>query len=135
VIRLGLSILVLLCISSPASSEWGPWKAADNRQSNTGTDAGIDPLQQMVRTFQKFVSPVDGPRCRMYPTCSGYSRQALREHGSFTGMMMTVDRLYRESDPLEQQDIILKWEHKRYFDPLEKNTFWWHLHGTGTGKK
>lgn len=40
-------------------------------------------------------SAVDGPSCPFHPTCAGYARQALREHGLAAGILMTGDRLMR----------------------------------------
>lgn len=126
-IRLITVFLLLLTCSSPALAEWGPWEvpAAKKRVQQNNTD--LEPLQQAVGFFQKYISPLDGSRCNMYPTCSGYASQALHKHGPFVGTMMTVDRLYHESDPLERQQPINKWGYIRYYDPLEKNDFWWHV--------
>lgn len=120
-----LAILLLVLFCSPAFAEWEPWEPSSKRQQQTQRQTETDPLQQMVKTFQKYISPVDGARCRMYPTCSGYARQALHKHGTFVGMMMTVDRLYREPDPIERQEPIYKWGYKRFYDPLAENDFWW----------
>lgn len=37
---------------------------------------------------------------------------------------MTVDRLMHEGDPIEQQEPIMKWGYRRYYDPLVYNDFW-----------
>lgn len=82
-------------------------------------------LQLAVKLFQKYISPVDGPRCPMYPTCSAYSLQALRKHGPVIGVFQTVDRLYREGDQAhEHQSPIEKWGFIRFYDPLSENDFW-----------
>ncbi len=105
------------------AANWEPWEATvTNRQSTPPSE--IDPLDQAVRTFQKYISPLDGARCPMYPTCSAYSRQALHKHGPLLGIFMTADRLMHEGDPIEQQETIIKWGFRRYFDPLKYNDFW-----------
>ena len=38
--------------------------------------------------YQKFISPVDGDRCQMYPTCSTYSKNAIKKHGYFIGWII-----------------------------------------------
>lgn len=121
--RLALSLLLLLLYSGHASGSWGPWQASSEHVNTASAEP--DALEQLVRFFQKNISSVDGARCPMYPTCSAYSRQALRKHGPFVGMMMTVDRLYRESDPIERQEVIYKWGHRRFYDPPQRNDFWW----------
>jgi len=60
----------------------------------------------------------------MYPTCSAYAQDALRKHGPILGIFMTADRLIHEGDPSEQQEAIIKWGYRRYFDPLRYNDFW-----------
>ncbi|HKK01591.1 MAG TPA: membrane protein insertion efficiency factor YidD [Desulfuromonadales bacterium] len=124
-----LIILVLLSFalwSAPAAgATWGPWEPpAAKAASSTGTSGDHNALTWGVRFFQRYISPVDGPRCPMYPTCSAYSLQALHRHGPFIGAMMTVDRLFHENDPEEHRSPVLKYGHRRYFDPVSNNDFW-----------
>lgn len=122
VLLLTISILILAACSGLAS-DWGPWEAP--RQPQKRQETNRDPLQFAVKMFQRYISPVDGPRCPMYPTCSGYARQALRKHGPLLGVFQTVDRLYREGDKEhEHGQPINKWGYIRFFDPLENNDFW-----------
>jgi putative membrane protein insertion efficiency factor len=39
------------------------------------------------------LSPLLGPHCRFYPTCSQYALEAFQKHGFFKGMILTVRRL------------------------------------------
>lgn len=110
-----------LC-STLLADDWGPWEVPSQQAQQTTTSK--DPLQLAVRLFQKYISPVDGPRCPMYPTCSSYALQALRKHGPLLGTFLTVDRLYHEGDRHEQQQPIDKWGFVRFYDPLENNDFW-----------
>ncbi len=132
-----LRLTLLLCtfallFSSPTcANDWGPWEVTDGKvkyllnHSRVGqSPGGGSPLQMAVRAFQKYISPVDGPRCPMYPTCSAYSLQALHKHGPLLGVFLTVDRLYREADPHERQQPIAKWGYIRFYDPLKENDFW-----------
>ncbi len=123
--RLLMTVLLLSAIwpATSRGADWGPWEVP--KKSQAAPDAN-DPgaLQQAVRLFQKHISPVDGPRCPMYPTCSAYSLQALHKHGPAFGVFLTVDRLYREGDPHERQQPIEKWGFVRFYDPLENNDFW-----------
>jgi len=84
----------------------------------------LNPLIQGVRFFQKFISPVDSPRCPMYPTCSTYALQALHRHGPVLGSFITVDRLLHETSPMEQTFPLGGFERTRYYDPLDANDFW-----------
>jgi len=60
----------------------------------------------------------------MYPTCSAYSRLAVRKHGFFLGIMMTADRLIHEATEMEYAPLVLA-DRLRYYDPVENNDFWW----------
>lgn len=48
-----------------------------------------------IRFYQKKISPLFGPKCRYYPTCSQYAIQAIEIHGIFKGSVLTVFRLLR----------------------------------------
>ncbi len=118
-----LILTVSLSCSPVFAENWGPWEAPASDIKKTATGQ-INPLDQAVRIFQKYISPIDGARCPMYPTCSGYARQALHKHGPLLGMFMTADRLMHEGDPIEQQEPIIKWGYRRFYDPLSYNDFW-----------
>jgi putative membrane protein insertion efficiency factor len=52
-------------------------------------------LTALVRAYRYFVSPLLGPNCRFYPSCSCYAEQALEQHGPLKGSYLTVRRLLR----------------------------------------
>ncbi|WP_432544795.1 membrane protein insertion efficiency factor YidD [Kineococcus sp. SYSU DK002] len=52
-------------------------------------------LVLLVRAYQLLVSPVLGPTCRFYPSCSAYAVEALRTRGAVVGTWLTVRRLLR----------------------------------------
>ncbi|WP_101773769.1 membrane protein insertion efficiency factor YidD [Peptostreptococcus faecalis] len=47
----------------------------------------------VIRIYQKLISPLIGPSCRFYPTCSQYSIQAFKKYGFFKGTWLTVKRI------------------------------------------
>jgi putative membrane protein insertion efficiency factor len=49
----------------------------------------------LILFYQRFVSPLLGPRCRFHPSCSNYALQAFREFGTLHGAWLTVKRLAR----------------------------------------
>jgi putative membrane protein insertion efficiency factor len=120
-----LLLTVCLCGHQAAAEDWGPWEVPQQQTNRKSLPVKMGPLQLAVRLFQKYISPIDGPRCPMYPTCSSYSLQALHKHGPITGTFLTVDRLYREGDPHERHRPVEKWGRIRFYDPLEDNDFWW----------
>lgn len=113
-------ILYILCVLSLCLLASSPLRAA----AFVPYDETLNPLDQAVEFYQTYVSPVDGPRCQMSPTCSVYARQALGKHGMWMGMFMAVDRLLREVGPLEHQQPVFKSGLRRYADPLSDNDFW-----------
>jgi putative membrane protein insertion efficiency factor len=52
-------------------------------------------LIAFVRVYQYTISPLLGPRCRYYPSCSSYAVEALREHGALRGLGLATWRLLR----------------------------------------
>ena len=53
----------------------------------------VQPLLWLIRGYQLAISPMLGNRCRFYPSCSEYSMEALRRHGLFRGVWLTVRRV------------------------------------------
>jgi hypothetical protein len=49
----------------------------------------------LIRFFQIFISPQDGPSCRFDPTCSNYGRNAVSRYGSLLGSILAGERLIR----------------------------------------
>ncbi|MGE0083329.1 MAG: membrane protein insertion efficiency factor YidD [Desulfococcaceae bacterium] len=48
-----------------------------------------------IKIFREYISPIDGNRCPMYPSCSAYSMEAIQKYGLIKGWVMTCDRLLR----------------------------------------
>ena len=46
-----------------------------------------------LRIYQVLVSPSDGARCSMYPSCSYYTLEAVRRRGPFLGAFMGTARI------------------------------------------
>jgi uncharacterized protein len=49
----------------------------------------------LIRVFQIWISPQDGPTCRLRPTCSAYGKIAVQKHGAFLGGLLAGDRILR----------------------------------------
>lgn len=52
-------------------------------------------LLMMIKVYRYLISPLLGPRCRFYPSCSCYAEQAMKNHGVIKGCYFTVKRLLR----------------------------------------
>jgi uncharacterized protein len=49
----------------------------------------------LIRLYQLIVSPLLGPRCRFYPSCSHYALEALERFGFLRGCWLSVRRIGR----------------------------------------
>jgi putative membrane protein insertion efficiency factor len=52
-------------------------------------------VQRLIRVYQRWISPLFGPRCRFHPTCSEYSREAFAKHGFIRGLWLATGRVLR----------------------------------------
>lgn len=48
-----------------------------------------------IRFYQKYISPLKGPTCRFYPTCSEYAVQALLKYGIWKGTVKAIIRILK----------------------------------------
>ena len=51
-------------------------------------------LTAPIKVYQKWISPMFGPRCKYYPSCSSYAVTAIETYG-LKGIAMSVWRLLR----------------------------------------
>jgi putative membrane protein insertion efficiency factor len=68
-------------------------------------------LKYLIRGYQLAISPMFGPRCRFYPSCSHYGLEAIETHGALRGTWLTVKRISR-CHPF----------HEGGFDPVPKHS-------------
>jgi uncharacterized protein len=52
-------------------------------------------LVMLLTGYRRFVSPLLGPRCRFYPSCSAYALEAVQVHGALRGSWLAMRRLSR----------------------------------------
>jgi len=121
--------------TAAADSQWGPW---DRDRIYEKTTLPSPPSQKrpalvhqlttypahlLITFFQKVISPVDGPTCDFYPTCSAYALQALKKHGLFLGLTMANERANRNHAP-DGYELISRFGRYYLYDPVENNDFW-----------
>lgn len=130
----GLWIGIILFIGQNAIAKSHPFRSP--REKNLGKSlpnlslnkyAGRGGLKdyflQAGKFFQVFISPADGDRCPMYPSCSTYAMEAVRTYGVLKGAILASDRLLRcgrEKD----YPLILHQQQFHYLDPLKNNVIW-----------
>ncbi|KAB3532219.1 membrane protein insertion efficiency factor YidD [Alkaliphilus serpentinus] len=52
-------------------------------------------LINIIKVYQKIISPLKSPSCRFYPSCSNYSIEAYTHYGFFKGSYLTLKRILR----------------------------------------
>lgn len=109
----------------------GPWEKTHSVSEQSETKPGPPNAgAALVGFYQKYISPIDGSDCPMYPSCTRYSIESFKKHGFVPGWIMTVDRLYRcGRDELKRSPTIATAGGRKCLDPVHNNDFWWN-HGT-----
>ena len=49
----------------------------------------------LIRVYQCTLSPLLGPCCRFYPTCSQYCLEAVQAHGCVRGLWLGIKRILK----------------------------------------
>jgi putative membrane protein insertion efficiency factor len=49
----------------------------------------------LIRLYQWTISPLLGPRCKYWPSCSRYGYEAFARHGTIRGFGLTAWRILR----------------------------------------
>ncbi|MGS2743641.1 membrane protein insertion efficiency factor YidD [Halomonas sp. LS-001] len=49
----------------------------------------------LIRLYQLVISPLMGPRCRFWPSCSSYTIEAIQVHGPLKGGWMAIKRIVK----------------------------------------
>ena len=81
-------------------------------------------LTMGIEGYQKFLSPVLDSKCYMFPSCSAYAKQALDEYGPFLGVLLIIDRLFREANETQTSPLIRQGETFKLYDPPSANVWW-----------
>ena len=89
----GVALTILLCIVCGVQSHAKMAVFGTHREKSESFLRSV--AKGWIRFFQKFISPYDGRKCGLYPTCSEYSRQCFMRYGFPKGWLMTADRLQR----------------------------------------
>lgn len=53
------------------------------------------PLLWLIKLYQWTISPMLGPVCKYYPSCSHYGYTAIKVHGAVKGTALTAWRILR----------------------------------------
>jgi uncharacterized protein len=106
-----VAVLLLTAVFSPA--------AAGENEKKGVADA-------VFEFYGRVISPVDGNRCPMYPSCAHYAKQSVRKHGLLAGWVMAMDRVARcGRDEKYVSPSRVTGRNRYIYDPVENNDFWW----------
>jgi putative membrane protein insertion efficiency factor len=83
-------LLLVYALARPGWAQMG-----EEKPPQTKPEAAEEDMDFAFRIYEELISPVDGERCRMHPSCSQYSKDAITKTGIFQGILMTADRIMR----------------------------------------
>jgi len=73
--------------------------AVDSRAPDGPTPRAASPLARIVRAvivaYRWSVSPLLGPCCRFYPSCSAFALEAVDRYGALRGAWLALKRILR----------------------------------------
>lgn len=52
-------------------------------------------ISKIIKSYQKFISPYLGQNCRFWPSCSGYTNQAIKKYGLKKGLFLFTRRILK----------------------------------------
>ena len=70
-------------------------------------------LLGLITAYRYLLSPLLGPSCRFYPTCSAYAAEAIDTHGALRGSWLAGKRILK----------CHPW-HPGGFDPVPRRKGW-----------
>ena len=53
------------------------------------------PFLFLIFLYQKLISPLLGPTCRYTPTCSQYTKEAIKKYGPLKGIRISLNRILK----------------------------------------
>jgi uncharacterized protein len=77
-----------------------------------------------IEGYQKFLSPVLASQCYMLPSCSAYGKQTVDEYGPFLGVLLIIDRLFREANEDQTSPLVRQGDQLKLYDPPSANVWW-----------
>jgi putative membrane protein insertion efficiency factor len=49
----------------------------------------------LIKAYRYCLSPLLGPNCRFFPSCSDYAAEAIDKHGAWCGSWLALKRIAR----------------------------------------
>lgn len=135
-LTISLLFIKLSASANPSENHFSPWgvdsefaniseiRRAKNESisyqtpQNHKLSAGQKSCKAMIRFFQNFISPIDGPRSSFYPTSSQYALEAIQKYGVLMGIAIGCDRLMRENGEFWVYERTRDYGIERKLDPV-----------------
>lgn len=75
-------------------------------------------FKPLISFYQRNISPVDGDRCPMHPSCSAFAKEALSTRGPVVGTLLGADRFLRCGFDLNRYQSVHREGRELYLDPV-----------------
>jgi putative component of membrane protein insertase Oxa1/YidC/SpoIIIJ protein YidD len=115
-IRNSFPIIFFLLLTSVISAQdkiKGPFSIKESNPQKLIEESWIKTV------YSNYISPADGNRCPMYPSCSSFAEQSITKHGPLIGFIMICDRLTKcGNDLFLYQSVMIKGQ-QRFYDPVK----------------
>nr|WP_314738840.1 membrane protein insertion efficiency factor YidD [uncultured Haemophilus sp.] len=86
---------------SPEQKSTTEQSSAEKGNEETRLSLMAKMLLLPIYFYRYFISPLIGPRCRFYPSCSTYAVEAIKIHGALKGGYLAIKRILR-CNPLSE---------------------------------
>ena len=106
-------------------ADWPPWDYSETVEEEVALPvlSAVSPARMsftgLMSIYRRFISPVSGKHCPMYPSCSAYGRDAVARKGVFAGVLMAFDRLHRCGHDLRFYEVVFSDGIQLRYDPVE----------------
>ncbi len=92
-----LSISTLAQAWQPAQLDWGEELPMKKKYYDLEGNAGEVVFKILVNGYRLFISEPDGENCPFNPSCSRFFIESLQQTNIFEAVLMTSDRLIRDT--------------------------------------
>jgi len=121
-----INYLARLLLITAITFGFGPFGCGHLSLENNSDPGPIIAAIDFYRGPLNHLNAIRAGACPMHPSCSDYSRQAIKKHGLIIGWIMACDRLMRcGRDELDKSPRLLIGGKRKCLDPLAGNDWWW----------
>jgi uncharacterized protein len=128
-------IVFLLALSLESlplySQSWESWAKVVPPDNGSSKNKSMKKRSEQLfvaplKSYQKNVSPKQGPKCPALPSCSSFTLSAMNQYGFVRGFIMGLDRIYfRENFDMKYLKhylpVFLPGNLAKVYDPVEAN--------------